>query len=154
MISQQGIPFTVTNCTEHGRSQYLIKGTLHESDDITPVETDLYEVDCGLLQTGVLLPKIGWEITSMPGFQPPRELNYANTYIPPPRRAWCGVNATVDNLVFSKGREWRDPLATDARPISTEDFHAASIMSNRLIDLDHYAQRVNALKEAAKKATG
>ena len=62
------------------------------------------------------------------------------------------MNATVDDLVFSKGREWRDPLATDARPISTEDFHAASIMSNRLIDLDHYARRLNTLKEAAKKA--
>eukprot|EP00956_Cyclotella_meneghiniana_P022470 scaffold42566_cov60-Cyclotella_meneghiniana.AAC.1 len=133
VITPFGTRFKVTKCSRHESGKLFVTGEIYEATN----ETSQSEI--ALINGGALMPRIGWDVTWMPGFVPRPEITYHKQIVPPPRRAYLKDGVTDADVVLGHDRMFREPLQSDAVSLTSERMHSMQCLSNRIVDFSTYA---------------
>jgi len=136
MKSPLEIRFTITSCVRHDIYYSVITGTILDKDSIstTPqIKTQIEAIQNG----GVMWPKVGWIVESMPGFDDCKDLEYVDQYIPAPLRARVPKAATTEDILF-RAHPFCNVSDTDSRVYTTDEHYENVIRFQRLIELNSF----------------
>jgi hypothetical protein len=160
-VSEFGVGFKVISVDWHDSYHFLLKGEVDElwnGAAIPPsaLNADRIGADIELIVNGFLWPRIGWDITFMPGFQPRQEVTHQNEIVPPPHRAWVDATATNEDILFSKKSRFRTHIDEGACSLSTDRMALLHVMSKRISELGEYSSSIrdNADKRSVDLVSG
>eukprot|EP00956_Cyclotella_meneghiniana_P031332 scaffold81936_cov56-Cyclotella_meneghiniana.AAC.3 len=138
--SPAGVHFRVTHCDYDDSGKYIVKGIVSWVEQ-GPGESENLAIpsEQQLIADGFMLPKTGWTVVWMPGFQPRPSLEYHNQVVPPPRRAWIKKGTTDVQVAFGQDRMLCEPLASNSESLSSERMHRIHCLARRILDFRTHA---------------
>jgi hypothetical protein len=138
-----GLKFKVQTCKRFNDDKWLVTGDVYSIDDSNVQDRSKIQAQKDLIRDGVLMPRLGWTVTFMPGLQPMPIIEYKNQEIPPPRRAWVHRDATDEAIVFSTDRKFVSPCSSDGEVISTDRMQRLHQLARRMIDFGTYSRHLS-----------
>ena len=137
MKSPLGIRFTISSCVSHDIYYSVITGTILDEDSISTTPQIAAQIEA-IQNGGVMWPKVGWIVESMPGFDDCKDIEYVDQYIPAPLRARVPKAATTEDILF-RAHQFCNVSDTDSRVYTTNEHYDNVIRFQCLIELNSFS---------------
>lgn len=135
LVHLSGAPpkFKVLTCSPHACGKLIVTGEIYNRGP-TPSDTEK-----DLIVDGVLMPRLGWDVFWMPGFQPRPPITYNTQDIPTPRRAHVEADATDADIVFGRDRKLCESSHPQSESLSSTRMYEVQRLAERIVDFRTYS---------------